>query len=76
MDEQVKESEVTIESLMGDLQKEREINNQLANDLSAAREMNASLLEKLNKPQQEEPPKTLKELFNDIYERSTKSNGH
>lgn len=76
MDEQVKETELTIESLMGDLQKEREINNQLANDLSAAREMNASLLEKLNKPQHEEPPKTLKELFNDIYERSTKSNGH
>lgn len=66
-------TDVTIESLMQELQIEREALNKTREELKAARQTNLELLNKLNSPKEEtEKPSTLKELFNVIYERSTK----
>ena len=64
---------VTIESLMQELQIERESHHKTREELKTARQTNLELLNKLNTPKEEpEKPSTLKELFNCIYERSTK----
>lgn len=66
-------TDVTIESLMHELELEREALTKTRNELKAARQTNLELLNKLNAPKEEpEKPSTLKELFNCIYERSTK----
>lgn len=66
-------TDVTFESLMHDLELEREAHTKTRNELKAARQTNLELLNKLNTPKEEpEKPSTLKELFNCIYERSTK----